>query len=670
MKTKNQIISELFNKNTNAIEKEITENAIDIAKKIHLSNECINACYLYYPYVKTAIYTKPDNFDDLDENQKKIEDQKKEGLNEERLKFKQFLSNNFGEDLLQFLHGLKKLLEIDYSNEEKEAENIRKMFFAITKDIRIIIVKLCFVLAEIRQCKSSFNIENFRSNFNLSNIEIVNNQNIIDSNKIQENTSIVLKAKQIMQLFAPLAARLGLSSIKSELEDIAFQILNNKKYNEIKDLVDNRYLEREKTVADLKNQIKSFLNELGIKGEVMGRKKHIYSIYKKLKEKNNNIDKIYDLVAVRAILKTVADCYALLGKINEKFTPLQNRFKDYISIPKSNGYQSLHTTIMFEGVPVEIQIRTISMHRHAEFGVAAHWVYKEKRSETDSLDKKLGWIREIMENGKDMSNEELINMLKVDIYDGEIFVQTPKGKVLHLPKDSTAIDFAYMIHTDIGNKCIGAKINGKMQPLTKVLQNGDIVEIITNVNSKGPSRDWLKIVKSSQAKSKILSFFKKEMKEDNIKNGKIMFEQAIKNLGYSVNKLLEKKYTDLLLNKYNFTSIEELYASIGCGAYSAKMFAGKLIQTYQMYIKKEQDEIQTSHIETIIYNNDEKKINVKGLNNILVKFAKCCCPIEGDEIIGFISQGRGIIVHRKQCPNVNFFDKERLIDVEWNIKKS
>lgn len=656
MEEKLKSAKELFEKVANPEEKQICALAIEQVKKLHLGDECVLACYLYYPYIKTAIYTPPSEAElkSFDEAKRKEEEDRKKEIDLKRAEFKKFIEQTYGEETLAFLHGLKKLIEISYTNEQEEAENIRQMFFALAKDVRVILVKICFVLAEIKLYNSAFAEEKIETkNFNEKAL------------KTQNELTATEKAKQILDLFAPLAARLGLSSVKSELEDIAFEMLHPQEFMEIKREVNKRYLAREKTVEDLKHQIKIFMHELGLSGEIMGRKKHIYSISKKLKEKGGDLDKIYDLVAVRAILNTVADCYALLGKINENFMPLQNRFKDYISIPKSNGYQSLHTTIMFEGVPVEIQIRTQEMHRMAEFGVAAHWMYKEKRNKQDSLDERLGWVREIMENEKYMSSEDLINSLRVDIYDGEIFVQSPKGKVLHMPENSTPIDFAYLIHSEVGNQCVGAKVNGKMQPLTKPLSNGDIVEIITSPNSRGPSRDWLKVIKTQQAKSKILAFFRKEMKEENIKNGKIMFEAAIKNLGYSVSKVTEKKYIQVLLDKFNFSELDELLASVGHGAYSAKMFAGKLIQIYQADVKKQQEKLQTQHIESIEYKPSDNKIDVKGVNNLMVKFAKCCCPIEGDEIVGFVSQGRGIIVHRKQCPNVSFFDKDRLIDVEW-----
>lgn len=631
MEDKLKLANEFSEKLYSELEKNITINAMNILKTMNLDETCLLSSILYYPYCKVGVVNK------MDMALGNIEEAKVKELEKIRAEFKNNIKQVYGEEVLNFLHSLKKLIEIDYQNEQEEAENIRKMFFALAKDIRVIIVKLCFVLAELQ---------------------------VVSKDKtLEEQTK--LKSKQTLELFAPLASRLGLSSIKSELEDLAFKNLYPEQYEKISSAVEKKYKEREVIVNHLKDEVRKYMKELGINGEVMGRKKHIFSIYKKLKQKNGNLDKIYDLVAVRAILNSVEDCYALLGKINSQVTPLQNRFKDYIAIPKSNGYQSLHTTVMFEGVPVEIQIRTKEMHRCAEFGIAAHWMYKEKRTKLDSLDERLGWIREIMEKEKQMTSEELIESLKVDIYDGEIFVQTPKGKVLHLPAESTAIDFAYAIHSDVGNKCIGAKVNGKMQPITKPLENGDIVEIITNPNSKGPSRDWLKIIKTPGARNKILQFFRKEMKDDNIKAGKTMLEQAIKNAGYSVSKITDKKYFETLLEKSCFSTIDEIFASIGYGSSSAKIVAGKLVHIYEADIEKNAKKEIIIHEPSENYNPHESSVNVKGVNNLLIKFAKCCCPIKGDDIVGFVSHGQGIVVHRRQCPNLSFFDPERLIEVNW-----
>ena len=394
------------------------------------------------------------------------------------------ISTIYPENVVNVVKTLLKLDQINYSQQSIEAENIRKMFFAITKDIRTIMLKIALVVTKLRH---------------------------ID--ELNDEDKITL-AHSIFALFAPLSARLGLSAFKTELENGAFKILDSEKYDEIQSEVDSRFHKRQPIVERLKTLVISCMSDLGISGKVYGRKKHIYSIYKKLLD--HPLDNIYDLIAVRAIVKTIPDCYALLGRLHSVVEPMQNRFKDYIAIPKPNGYQSLHTTVIFEGFPVEIQIRTEEMHKYAEYGVAAHWLYKEKRSKQDSLDVRLAWLRQMMEN-ENVSIDELAKSLSQDIYNNEIFVQTPKGKVIYLPSGSTPIDFAYAIHSEVGNKCVGAKINGKMSTVSATLNNGDIVEIITNTNSKGPSRDWLKICKTSEARSKINSFFKKNMKEDTIK---------------------------------------------------------------------------------------------------------------------------------------------------------
>ena len=412
-------------------------------------------------------------------------------------------------------------------------------------------------------------------------------------------------------------------------------------------------------VERLEALVSNCLKELNIPGKVYGRKKHIYSIYKKIQDKS--LDKVYDLIAVRAIVPAVQDCYALLGRLHTIVEPYKNRFKDYIATPKPNGYQSLHTTVIFEGFPVEIQIRTEDMHQYAEYGIAAHWMYKEKRTKQDNLDIQLAWLRQMMENDK-ISIEELASSLNQDIYNNEIFVQTPAGKVVYLPTGSTPIDFAYNIHSEIGNKCVGAKVNGKMVPTTSELNNGDIVEIITNPNSKGPSRDWLKICKTSSARAKINSFFKKNMKEETIKLGKSMLENSIREKGFSVTKL--SSGLNDILKFYNMSEIDELYANIGTNAISAKLIANKLVQAYQKQMKQTPLSIQPS-TPISLAEPTEKQIGLKGLNNILLKFANCCHPMYGDDIIGFISAGRGVIVHRRICPNVTYFRESRLIDAFW-----
>lgn len=524
---------------------------------------------------------------------------------------------------------LDKIDKINYAQQSIEAENLRKMFFAITKDIRIIMLKIAFVVADLRHIET----ESYEKKLDLAN--------------------------SIFALFAPLAARLGLSSYKTELEDGAFKIKEPELQTKIQIEVDNRFHKRQPIVERLKKLVEKCLQELNIEGKVYGRKKHIYSIYKKIQDKS--IDTIYDLIAVRAIVKTIPDCYALLGRLHSVVEPYKNRFKDYITTPKPNGYQSLHTTVLFEGFPVEIQIRTEDMHHFAEYGVAAHWMYKEKRTKQDSLDVRLAWLREMMED-ENISIDELANSLNQDIYNSEIFVQTPAGKVVYLPSGSTPIDFAYNIHSAIGNQCVGAKVNGKMVPTTSELKNGDVVEIITNPNSKGPSRDWLKICKTSSARSKINAFFKKNMKDETIKLGKSMLENAIREKGYSVSKLISG--LDDILKFYNMTEVDELYANIGTNAISAKIVANKLAVSYQKQIKQETKLVQpTTPIS--LAQPTEKQIALQGLNNILLKFANCCHPMYGDDIIGFISAGRGVIIHRKVCPNVSYFRESRLIEAWW-----
>lgn len=568
------------------------------------------------------------------DDMKLSEDKKVEGLlyfclKSQKLSFDN-IKRDYGEKYVQTIEILQKLDKINYSQQDTEAENIRKMFFAITKDIRIIMLKIAFAVVDLRH-----------------------------SDKASQDEKQIL-ANSIFALFAPLAARLGMSTYKTELENGAFQLKDKKLYDEIQEKVDNRFHKRQPIVERLRTLVENCMKDLGISGKVYGRKKHIYSIYKKLQD--HSLDNIYDLIAVRALVQTIPDCYALLGRLHSIVEPFQNRFKDYISTPKPNGYQSLHTTVLFEGFPVEIQIRTEEMHQYAEYGVAAHWLYKEKKTKQDTLDVRLAWLRQMMEN-ENASIDDLAASLGQDIYNNDIFVQTPKGKVVYLPSGSTPIDFAYSIHSEVGNKCVGAKVNGKMVPTYSELHNGDVVEIITNPNSKGPSRDWLKICKTSEARSKINVFFKKNMKDETIKLGKTMLEGAIKEKGYSVSKLMQNGIDDILKH-YNYTEEDELFANIGTGAIPPKTIANKLASSYQKQIKATIE--STERTTTISFAEPtEKQIDLKGLNNILLKFANCCHPMYGDEIVGFISAGRGIIIHRKICPNISYFRESRLIEAFW-----
>ena len=562
------------------------------------------------------------------------EDKKLEGalyfcLNNNKISIEE-IKQNYDENIFNTISILEKLDKINYSQQATEAENIRKMFFAITKDVRIIMLKIAFVVVDLR---------------------FVANKN--DEYKLS-------LASSIFSLFAPLAARLGLSTYKTELENGAFKLKNPKLFHEIEEKVDSRFSKRQPYVERLKTLVEKCLSDLNINGRVYGRRKHIYSVYKKMQE--HSLDNIYDLIAVRALVQTVPECYALLGRLHSLVEPYKNRFKDYISTPKPNGYQSLHTTVLFEGLPVEIQIRTEEMHQYAEYGVAAHWLYKERKNKQDSLDIQLAWLRQMMEN-ESISIDELASSLGQDIYNNDIFVQTPKGKVVYLTTGSTPIDFAYSIHSEVGNKCVGAKVNGKMVPTNSELHNGDVVEIITNPNSKGPSRDWLKICKTSDARSKINSFFKKNMKDETIKLGKTMLEAAIKEQGFSVSKLMQNGIEDIL-KQYNYTEENELFANIGTNAIPSRGIANKLASLYQKKIKAT-IENPTRNTSVTLAEPSEKQIDLKGLNNILMKFANCCHPMYGDDIIGFISAGRGIIIHRKICPNISYFRESRLIEAFW-----
>ncbi|MCQ2564333.1 MAG: TGS domain-containing protein [Clostridia bacterium] len=533
-------------------------------------------------------------------------------------------------DLWKQIQTLIKIDQVNYSKQDEEAENIRKMFFGITKDIRIVMIKIALTIVKYRH---------------------------VDEMTPDEVNTLV---RSIFDLYAPLCARLSLTTFKTELENGAFRLSQPEKYLEIQKIVNRRVDKRRPIVEELQNLVRGCLKDLNITGRVYGRNKHLYSVYKKLQD--HPIEQIYDLIAVRAILPTTADCYALLGRLQAEVEPLPKRFKDYIASPKENGYQSLHITVKFKNCPVEIQIRTEEMHKYAEYGVAAHWIYKEKRAKQDSLDLKLSWLRQMMEN-ENVSIEELSSSLDQDIFNDDIYVQTPMGKVIYLPSGATTLDFAYAIHSEVGNKCVGAKVNGKMVPTNSVLNNGDTVEIVTNPNSKGPSRDWLKICKTAEAKKKINEFFKRNMKEENIHLGRTMLENCLKEKGYVPNKMLTQEILVDALNYYNLT-FEELLANIGTNAIRVKAVANKLEATHRRISKQEIAVVEQTNNVTFIAPT-EKQVQVKGLNNILIGFAGCCHPMYGDPIVGFVSTGRGIIIHRTVCPNVACFDEGRLIEAEW-----
>ena len=543
------------------------------------------------------------------------------------------IKNLFGEEVLTLVLGVTKLEKIQFnSKEDEQAENFRKLFVAMAKDIRVIIIKL------------ADRLHNMRS---LNFLSVERQQRM---------------AKETLDIYAPLAGRLGISQIKCELEDLCLKYIEPDAYEYIAGHIEEMLKEGEGLVSHVIEELQTMMKDSKISGEVFGRRKHIYSIHRKMKARNKTLDQIYDIVAIRVIVDSIDECYEIFGKIHNKWKPVPGRIKDYIATPKPNMYRSLHTTVMTNyGRVFEIQIRTYEMNHAAEYGIAAHWKYKEKKKDVDDLDTRLSWIREVMEwEGGLKDSKEFLDSLKGDIYSSEVLVFTPKGKVISLPKDATPLDFAYSIHSEIGNKCVGAKVDNKIVPLNSTLRVGDVVEIITSQNSKGPSWDWLKIVKSPSARVKIRQFFKKEMKEENGKTGKSMLEAEAKRRGYSLSELLTEQSFLILSNKMSFNSQEEMFSSIGYGAVSVNQVLVKLIDFYR---KNQPKEEITKHLAPTTKNSNG--VTVKGLSGILVRFAGCCNPVPGDDIVGFISRGHGVAVHRRDCPNLKGVEKDRLIEVDW-----
>ncbi len=557
------------------------------------------------------------------------------------------IAREFSEEIASMVEGVTKLGKLQYTSEqEQQVEGYRKMFLAMGKDIRVILIKLADRLHNMRTLK-----------FLTRDRQIAN-------------------AKETMDLYAPLANRLGMYSLKWELEDLSFKYLYPEEYREIVEGLDKKRDERLKFIENIMDEIRQKLKEQHIDAEVSGRAKHLYSIYRKMKRDNKTLDQIYDLFAMRIIVNSVKDCYAALGIVHELYNPMPGRFKDYISVPKANMYQSLHTTLIGpKGTPFEVQIRTFDMHRVAEFGIAAHWAYKEanknEKSNVVVTDDKLAWLRESLEWQKDMQDpEEFLNTLKTELFEDEVYVFTPKGDIKVLPKGSTPIDFAYIIHEQVGHRMIGCKINSKMMPIVTKLKNGDIVEIITSDSPKGPSRDWLKFIKSSQAKNKIQLWFKKEQREENIVKGKEILEKEIKRIGINYSDLYKQEYINAALNRYKYASNDDMYSAIGFGAISPSKIISRMLVEYR---KDHKDVDLEEKIEALANNRRTNKnkpnngIIVKGIDNCLVKISKCCNPVPGDEIIGYITKGRGVSVHRKNCVNVKELIEEenRIIDVEW-----
>lgn len=560
------------------------------------------------------------------------------------------LSEMFGEEIAQMVEGVTKLSTIQFATvEEKQVENYRRMFLAMGKDIRVILIKLADRLHNMRTLK-----------YLTRERQIAN-------------------AKETLDLYAPLANRLGLYSIKAELEDLGFKYLKPEEYHELVEGINKKKDERLKFIEKIMDDIHVQLKKQRIDAEVTGRAKHLYSIYRKMKRDNCTLDQIYDLFAMRIIVNSVKDCYAALGVVHEMYSPMPGRFKDYIAVPKPNMYQSIHTTLLGEkGTPFEVQIRTWDMHRVAEYGIAAHWAYKEAnflgrgKKNVVVTEDKLAWLRETLEWQQELQDPtQFLENLKTELFEDEVYVFTPKGAIKVLPKGSTPIDFAYSIHAEIGNHMTGCKINSKMVPIITEIKNGDIVEIITSENSKGPSLDWLKFVKSTSAKTKINSWFKKEKKAENIEKGKEQIEKELKRLGISHEKLFKVDYINAMLNRYKYKDVEEMYAAVGFGANTATKVIARMLIEYRKDHKEEDIEEKLKELEITRTQKKTKPSNngviVKGIDNCLVKLSKCCNPLPGDEIIGYITRGRGVSVHRKDCVNIKdlFKEENRIIDVAW-----
>ena len=550
------------------------------------------------------------------------------------------IRERFGDDIAVIVDGVTKLDKVKFrSKKQSQAENHRKLFVSIAKDLRVIFVKLADRLHNMRTMK------------------------YMREEKQREIAS------ETLEIYAPLAHRLGISSVKWELEDTSLRYLHPAQYFSIVGMMKQKRSAREESIKEACESITALLGENNIKAQVNGRPKHIYSIYKKMVKQNKTFDQIYDLLAVRVLVDSVADCYATLGLVNNLWVPIPGRIKDYIAMPKPNMYQSLHTTVIApDGQTLEVQIRTYEMHEIAEKGIAAHWAYKEgkKVNKDNNFYEKLNWFQKIAENDEtEATAESFMESLKVDLLSDKIYVFTPNSDIIELPKGSCIVDFAYAIHSEVGNKMIGATVNDKIEAFDYKLSTGEICDIRTSKNSTGPKRSWLDIARSSQTKSKIKAFFKKAAREENLIKGEILLKDEIKANNFDIDEVLTEENIEIALNRYKFATLEELYVSIGYGGISANKVFARLTEK----IRKEK---QTQEkLEKLVNAEEEKKIvtetgvYVKGVDNILVRLSKCCQPIPGDDIVGFITKGRGVTVHRSNCPNLSEEDKARLLDVEW-----
>jgi len=558
----------------------------------------------------------------------------------------------FGEEVSMLVDGITKLSKITFSSkEEQQAENVKKMLIAMAKDIRVIVIKLADRLHNMRTLR------------------------------YKSQGKQLEKAQETMDIYAPLAHRLGIHKIKWELEDLALWYLDPEGYYDLVDSVAKKRREREEFIENIKHDLTEKIKEIGIDDVAIdGRAKHFYSIYRKMKAQNKTVDQIYDLFAFRIIVDSVQECYAILGMVHELYKPMPGRFKDFIAMPKPNMYQSLHTTLMGPGGNIfEVQIRTWEMHRTAEVGIAAHWKYKEGKTDNKNNNQDLDWVKQLIETQKESDDaHEFMENLKIDLFTDEVFVFTPKGNVINLASGATPVDFAFAIHSEVGNKTVGAKVNGKIVTLNHALNNGDIVEIMTSTNSHGPSRDWLKFIKTSQARNKINQWFKKEQREENVIKGKDLLEKEIKKLGVPLAAMLKPDLLEKTLKKHNFNNYEDMLAGIGFGGITVNKVLSRMKEEYrktlpadeqlafdELTIVKKPEKIEEDKKEKT--KPSENGIIIKGIDNCLVKLSRCCNPVPGDSIIGFVTRGKGVSVHRMDCVNVRKSNenKERFIEAKW-----
>ncbi len=651
METKAKFLEEITSINKN-YDTELIGRAFDTAKRLHDGQlRKSGEPYLIHPIAVAKILAQ------LGMDDETIVGGLLHDVVEDTEYTREQLVEDFSEEIALLVDGVTKLGAIKFdTKEEAQAENLRKMFLAMSKDIRVLIIKLADRLHNMRT------LEYMR-----------------EEKKIE-------KSRETLDIYAPLASRLGIYTVKFELEDIALKYLHPEEYETLKIEVTEKKEQRLQFINQVIDEIKEALDQMNMKYDISGRSKHLYSVYKKMVLQHKQLDEIFDLTAVRVIVENVRDCYAVLGQVHTMWKPIPGRFKDYIAMPKPNMYQSLHTTVLGDnGEPFEIQIRTYEMHRVAEYGIAAHWKYKEGKTKGDQNNEemKLAWVRQTLEWQKELNDpKEFMETLKMDLFSSQVFVFTPKGEVIDLPAGSTPLDFAFKIHTAVGCKCVGAKVNGKMVTIDHPLSNGDIVEIVTSSNSSGPSVDWLKIAKSSTARTKIRQWLKKENKSDDVARGKDALDKYIRKKGYDPQQVGKSGYLNRAMKERNIATMDEVYTQIGKGGTLLSKYANLLFGYFNEEKKAEQRKEEEKR--QALLSGDGKKekqqrvqrenpgIIVKGADNLMIRVARCCNPVPGDEIVGFITKGRGISVHRKDCSNITSLpdsEKARFIEVEWEDLK-